>query len=600
MARVASCPNCNHELLVPDHADLAASATCPECSAHFQLKDVSAREIPALVLADTEPLPKSADVPQASAPTTDEFSSPAFESSTHDAPPPAPVTESQEEAAQRIEAWFRSAKTLSDLPKDGLPLNAESAEPGSPPDWAQADDASRPGQAPIQHEYAAPSSREDNDATIDMSADDPRLADLNSDFALDAASEALPDKPAWDDTQRMDQLLANIENEPVDEFIPSDQETSANEPFAPAEAEAGWSPDVPLAMTPGVKETRRKRSFVTTALFTVVGGIVGLALGYYALLWIQGPKIDFLDLAKYIPKAALPSSFKPESESPSVAPPVRQEPVAATEPGPADTSSKAVSKSDDQPAEKQAAFAEPVKAPKGEPTPDDRYATPSAKSENPSSALHEPAPLAPPLAKPIVPQSAPKQPETIHFASAPSFSAADVSTALQAAKDAQPKLVAGSLGDSKEVQQAKGRSFMALADLAQKATFAAQSSAGSAMSPEVELLFRQTLSDKHTRDEVAQIAQKWMDHPNRPQNGIFFAGTVTQHEVKGSVTECTVDLGTGQPLMVIIPANEAAALISNRPVAVVGAIVEKPADQIQGYSGNATKAVVANALIPLE
>src|SRR3954452_5110467 len=101
MARVASCPNCNHELLVPDHADLAASATCPECSAHFQLKDVSAREIPALVLADTKSMPKSADLPQATGPAVDEFSSPGFESSTHDEPPPqAPVTESQEEAAQ--------------------------------------------------------------------------------------------------------------------------------------------------------------------------------------------------------------------------------------------------------------------------------------------------------------------------------------------------------------------------------------------------------------------------------------------------------------------------------------------------------------------
>src|SRR5690349_14817434 len=121
---------------------------------------------------------------------------------------------------------------------------------------------------------------------------------------------------------------------------------------------------------------------------------------------------------------------------------------------------------------------------------------------------------------------------------------------------------------------------MALADLAQKATFAAQSpSGGSPMSPEVEQLFRQTLSDKHTRDEVAQIAQKWLDHPKRPQNGIFFAGRVDHHDAKGSVTECTIDIGTGQPMTVIVPTTDPGLQNSSRPIAVVGAIVNKPADQ---------------------
>jgi hypothetical protein len=143
---------------------------------------------------------------------------------------------------------------------------------------------------------------------------------------------------------------------------------------------------------------------------------------------------------------------------------------------------------------------------------------------------------------------------------------------------------------------------MALADLAQKATFATQlpGAGTSRLSPDVEQFFRQTLADKHTRDEVAQIAEKWLNHPNRPQNGIFFVGTVLRQEAKGGVTECTVDLGTGQRMTVIVAASDSAAQNSNRPVAVVGAIVEKPSEQIQGYSGTATKAVVANSLISLE
>jgi len=35
--------------------------------------------------------------------------------------------------------------------------------------------------------------------------------------------------------------------------------------------------------------------------------------------------------------------------------------------------------------------------------------------------------------------------------------------------------------------------------------------------------FRKLLSNTHTRDEVAQIAPRWLSHPKRPQNGVFFA-----------------------------------------------------------------------------
>jgi len=41
MARVASCPQCEHELLVPDDAEPSALVKCPECRAFFELQHAS-------------------------------------------------------------------------------------------------------------------------------------------------------------------------------------------------------------------------------------------------------------------------------------------------------------------------------------------------------------------------------------------------------------------------------------------------------------------------------------------------------------------------------------------------------------------------------
>ena len=163
---------------------------------------------------------------------------------------------------------------------------------------------------------------------------------------------------------------------------------------------------------------------------------------------------------------------------------------------------------------------------------------------------------------------------------APSFTAADVSTALQTAKDAEPGLVNGSMSDGREVAQAKGVSYSKLADLAQKATFidAGKSPEESAkLEQEADELFRKVLSTAHTREEVAQIVPMWIASPNRRHGGVFFAGSVASHEAKGTVSECSIDLGSGKPLPVLLPAAVGEQLKdSSSPVVVVGWLVDKP------------------------
>ena len=58
----------------------------------------------------------------------------------------------------------------------------------------------------------------------------------------------------------------------------------------------------------------------------------------------------------------------------------------------------------------------------------------------------------------------------------------------------------------------------------------------------------------HTREEVAQIVPMWIASPNRRHGGVFFAGSVVSHEAKGTVSECSIDLGGGKSLPVLVPA----------------------------------------------
>jgi len=301
-----------------------------------------------------------------------------------------PGTESHEEAAQRIDQWFRSAKTLSDVP----PL----------------DEAELTGQS--SHEMLEPTTHAASGETIDSSSDDAALADVTSDFELETSSASPNDAAPWDDSQHMDRLLADLEGQPIDTYEPESvgHEVAAevheeHEHFQPA---GDWTPDESLAIPTASGQPERKRSIVRTLVVSAFGGIIGLGLGYYALLWMgpvlhRGKDIDFLQVAQYLPKAILPSVFRDEvKKQPASAPPKMVADLAASEktaqpeqtkpaepattPAPADSTAKAPV----APAEKQATFTAPPEPAKKAADTDDRYAIPAAKSE---PAMREPAPL---------------------------------------------------------------------------------------------------------------------------------------------------------------------------------------------------------------
>lgn len=644
MARLANCPHCNHELFVPDGADQNALAKCPACRAFFELKDVASRELSAVVLMEPG-VPVVSDlkitsVPEemSSAPTWNgdvpehqpiaahdsenpmppAMEGPAMESRSEASALESAGHETPEEAAARIDQWFRSAKTLSDIP----PLDVQPAAEQHQEEHVEITAPSEPALDAPPAEFGAVESRLPDFTNADAPPhDEPATSDLTSGDDLD--------RPAWDDSQHMDKLLADLQNQPIDTFEPSTNER-ALEPSADVldddqpepehefqtAAATEWVSDGPPVIAPLVGKLHRKRSVVRMLVMPLVGGVIGLALGYYALLWIKGPSIDFLELAKYLPPAALPSSFHNEAKPSPPAPKSSMASDLAAATGKAadtTTNTPAAIKAGEtaSPAstpEKQAAFTTPTQPAATSKTAvdtDDRYAVPPKPNTVPA-ITGEPAPLDAPPAKAITkhaPASELPMAAPVKLANAPTFAASDVATSLQAANAAQAALATGNLSDGGAVARAKGTSYMVLADLAQKATLmdASSNPADSAREQQqADEFFRRTLADAHTRNEVAQIVPKWLAHPKRPQNGVFFAGNVTRVEHKGDVVEYGIEVG-GTALTVVVPAGARKSTEpSIHPVGVAGWIADKPADQIPGYSGASPQVIFAQSLLTLE
>jgi hypothetical protein len=565
-------------LLVPDETDREAWAKCPECRSFFQLKQAAAREVPAVLLVepDAEAIDDRSATTLAGISAASTLSDPddllqlsdseELESATLMEEPKA--GETLEAAAQRIDEWFRSAKTVPDAP----PIVSDNVTFISDPDEPDV----------------VPSSDIPIGATLDLGSVPPDELAGDIDFQLEDPLES-PQPAAWEDTQHMNQLLDDIDG-PNGGNRERD-ETSIN-PFSDQVS--------PEFSTSKAAPSRRKRSPVRALLMIVIAGIVGSGLGYYALLWLRGPSGDFLDLAKYLPDAVKPSSLQATAPvriaaNPPVNQPAAEAAVEATESMPETPPVSA-----DDTAEVQAGYTTTDEQAAESPPPvGDRYNVAQEASE---PATEEPAALEEPPAAALTAEN--ETPEVVQIANAPSFNTDDLRAALETAKAAQPKLVTGNFADNKETGQAKGYGYSMLADLAQKASFvdsAASPDQANPLQQESDELFRQTLADPHTRSEVTKILPKWIGSPNRKHGGVFFAGIIARGENAGSVVECKVELEDGQSITILAPAAAADQLqLASQPTAIVGWILDRPAELVSGYTGSAPQAVWASKIIPLQ
>jgi hypothetical protein len=377
--------------------------------------------------------------------------------------------------------------------------------------------------------------------------------------------------------------MANKE-EVADEVVTEEPDAETEPVFR--EPSSVEMPAAPFVL-PALPRPRRKRSVVRMLAGTMIGGLVGLTIGYFVLLYLLGPEGDLLHVAKYIPSAALPSSFKssttPITDAGRVPAPLSESAPATSESTPADESANIpAGYVEETPATSESIVGE-------SPAGDERYDT-------------EPAPLEEPAAVPIAEQTPAATPLPVR---GPTFTVDQLATTIDASKAALAGLTTGDLNEP-AVRRTKGMSYAKFCDLAEALTFVDRSSQSMESDDAIETatrLFRETLSDAHTRDEVTRIAEIWISSPHRTHGGVFLASAVHGGQIAGDVYEyeTTIDDGNGGKIALLMCEPLDASLEgSEQPIGIIGTIVERPADDVAGYQGTAKRAIWGAATIPLE
>ena len=263
----------------------------------------------------------------------------------------------------------------------------------------------------------------------------------------------------------------------------------------------------------------------------VGGGVVGLMLGYFALLWLGGPSRDFLRLGPKLPSFILPAEFdrtlamvpaNGASPAPTANGNDRRSQPGPIEPEPTSPRPPFAGSEVASPIEPDA----PPSSdhwPQGQPEPN-REAT---AAELPSLEGHSTTPVRP--APWIVSQG-------------PAFSVSEVNIALKAARTACDVLANNRLQDA-QARPAMGTAYRTLCDLAEAVTYpeagisAARIRGSRDAASDLVLQLAQTGAK---RDELALIADRWIDAPQRSRRGIVLAGRVEQIRRNGATDLCAL------------------------------------------------------------
>jgi hypothetical protein len=619
MASVAICPHCYLQLVVPDGVESDERVECPTCAKEFGLDQAVLRAIPEVLRRPqvAEPIEEieetaavevdgareMAVIEQIKSRIEAEIAANGLHPGTETLLPlelpvesVAASSEPVEQAGDDPAAWFRHAKTLPEFPAvedlaveldDVTDMEVE-AKIEEVLRQAEVEAESDVAPEPSESHFARPAAMtlanplpsrevrdEDNydeiEAVPGPSFDLPNVALSPSNGATIEIDPSMSFGPAAETEFELDDV--DFESMPAEESF-TNQAGEVIEPVF-SEPEAAKIAAAPFVL-PGIPRARKKRSAVRMLVGTAIGGVVGLSLGYFVLLYLRGPEGDFLQVAKHIPNAVLPKSFGNNSTQ-----------IAEAAIKPIDTDSE---ESVNVPAgyiEETPAPAEPAAL--VEPARDDRYGS-------------EPSPLDEPAAEPIAAETASMTAAPLPLRG-PTFTVDQLATALEAAIAAQASLVTGDLSDA-AVRRTKGMSYAKLCDLAEAITFVDRSSASVETEQAVEgadRLFRETLVDAHTRSEIARIAQIWIDSPHRRHGGIFLAGTPSGGQIAGDVYEYELATeNSGKLTLLMREPLDPLVESSDQPVGIVGSIVDNPADEVVGYRGTAKRAIWVTRAIPLD
>lgn len=407
--------------------------------------------------------------------------------------------------------------------------------------------------------------------------------DVYEDAYEDADPELAPPEPAQDEailqSRRRDDLLTEFRGETDDlaqlTATSSElRELDAEAEFADEELVAdpldGAPPDEELPLDLRTAPRRKRRpAGVRTLVGAVGGGALGLLLGAYGLLWLKGPAGDFAGLSQWLPPAMLPASMQSMADADA------DDAAASEERGNFDEASPEIATAEQPPrrdaAVTPAAAVEPVLA------------------DSPS--LGEPTPPAGWSTSPVVGDL-----RDVKF-----YSAADLDELLDAADAAHRQFLAGDLA-RQESWSTMGPAYMTLAALAERFTLTDPADFGNELvttQVAAKNIFRGAVGNPARRTDLGTIAARWLQHERRQNNGVLLIGRVRDLRPSGKWTEYVVDVPLGENTVAANVLMDSVEFSIGDEVAVAGAIVPRPQEQLAEYTGEASQVVVAGyAFVP--
>lgn len=636
MAQLARCPACYSEIELPaEMGSDDAWAECPACDESFALSDAKPRHVkqaklvspPREAIATPEP---PADTPEIVT-TTDETLRP-MESGGIDLDIPtlesflggAAEAESTADTVSKSKSpTISNFDTLDDLMKVSLSEAKASAAEG---DGSGMNDstASEPAEAnpqadrfhptlsemfghsafdnkpavaatPASDVESAPAAGEsinthsienDNIEETDNpqkslneneSADEARLDPANFESLAPATSTATPSFDfsvgGDDDPKSLRAAMGFTEDDPL-EVVEEQPEFSGlaetTDSVASPELEVAGS-RLPRGIAPA-----KRRSPLWTAVRVLLGvttsGVIGLGVGYLAILWIfhfTGRTEEPFALAQYYPDAVKPATFR-NGETPNAP----QSPSAGPDALDGANDNSALVTNEHQ----------ELLAPLG------IDSDPGVEPANFESDLSTDAGTAD-APEPWESEALPAIPVVV--TGAPNYTAAELQQFTTDAAEQSATLLADG-----PVDRSKGGSYATIAKLADALTFG-EGVQDASWKSNARQVFPKLFADNRSRMQIAQIARFWLTSDKRGHGGIFFSGSPDAGRQQGSIAEYVFTLPTGQQLTVLTP-QALPGRIANAPsVAVVGSVIDEPASQIEGYAGSAQQAIWSQDLMPI-
>ncbi|MBX9788069.1 MAG: hypothetical protein K2Y37_04075 [Pirellulales bacterium] len=289
---------------------------------------------------------------------------------------------------------------------------------------------------------------------------------------------------------------------------------------------------------------RRRGSAASQLIGVIVGGLMGLAIGYYLLNYLGGPSFNWL-------KIPLPG-------------------IPHTQPGAAVPEA----------AQHQAEKAAPI-GPVGVPTqpPHDQPAMPT-----------EPAPSEPVVQYP---------PEYVGPRRLDLYDSADLAEALVRANELAGGAGAGAAA-SGPPPALSADSYTAWCDVAEVIALLSPDEPEKNVSPRRDALRRLTLRIATTENvrEIAQLTPGRLDSPPRPEAGILLVGQVDEIKPSGKLKVLQVSVPSGARRTTILSPRGSIAGRGDL-VLVLGAIVAEPGQNVIGYTGTEPQAVWAGLIVKL-